>query len=183
MKIQAVAPASYSTSNGENPDFWDGLINLAEVEFWNKDSQIDSSKLSAILSSYQDGYPSYLLFDHNYETFTSTNVDMSMYYSERASVTITVTDSVFDTIKVYNRPFVCQGRIRGANLTVYSGTSVAYSDTFTETKSLYIFKLFDSPTWLPTSSPTPGMITISIILKYYYHYLTPIKNSIADTMK
>ena len=156
--ISAVPPATYSTSNGGYSDYWDGILNLAEVEFWFEGSQVSSSKLSATLSSYQDGYPTYLLFDHNYQTFTASSVDMNTFYGERASMTITVTNAVFDTIKIYNRPDCCQGRIRGATLTVSVGNSVVFSDTFKETSPSYTMRMISTPTLSPTSSPTPGML-------------------------
>ena len=92
-----VAPSSYTQNSGYDPTFWDGMLNLAEIEIWNGGSKISNSALSAEMSTTLGSLTVSNCFDGDYNTFCHTLIQCC------GSLTITISAVIFDTIKVINR--------------------------------------------------------------------------------
>ena len=97
-------------------------------------------------------YSSYC-FDGNLDSgcHTATSVDGSL-----GSLTMIITNTSLDTIKVYNRRDCCGGRIRNATITLTIGQQKAWSGVFEDNLPLYVFRPHSSPK--PTPEPTSKLV-------------------------
>jgi len=118
------------------PSGWDGALNLGEVELWYAGTKVPNSAISASLSTTSGGYPVSKCFDGNYDTFCHTEIQCC------GSMTMIVTNVLFDTIKVYNRKDNnCNFRMRGGTISVSYGSSTIWRGSFPGPEMIYLFNM------------------------------------------
>ena len=131
ITIQVVQPPYYT-----NSESWNGALNLAEVELWYAGTKVPNSAISATLSTTLGGSPVSNCFDGNYDNFCHTNDGQCC-----GSLTMTVSNVLFDTIKVYNRKLCCNGRMRGGTISVSYASSTIWRGSFPGPEMVYIFNM------------------------------------------
>ena len=141
--IRVSPPLVYST-NPSSSTYWDGTLNLAEIEIYNEGAQIPSnfivSNLSSIYSSANDVSK---CFDGNYATSCSSNPSRN-----DGTLTIIVSGASFDAIKVYNNQ-VKQYQMKGGIIMINVGESIVWNSAFPTAELIYTFNIqlsFPSPT-------------------------------------
>ena len=175
IQIEIQQPSTLYNTNGNDPLFWDGNLNLNEVEIWassgsnsSGSNKIPLSSLSVSLSSYYNGDTNVInsCFDGDLNSGCHSNLDVP-YSLQHATLTVIVTGVFLNTIKVYNRLDCCQGRIRNAKISVSINSSQVWSDRFDDTVSMgvYTFKPFAGATSIAQCSKT----LLFTYLKYNYY--------------